>query len=125
MDSQRLVAEGFGVWCSFRSEVFRQAPLEAGVYAIRRSSQIQLLKGESDIVYIGSAANAQGLQMRLRQYWHPGPTQYTNQRIREQALSIPLAVAWKVVPDPLVQEKDLLRRFEREHGQIPPLNRRH
>jgi excinuclease UvrABC nuclease subunit len=82
MDSLQLSHYGFGSWSLFsrKGEAALVASLakKPGVYAIRYCRNIPRRIGESDILYVGSAANSQGLRMRLYQYFHPGPTQRTH-----------------------------------------------
>ena len=131
MTSADLGQSGFGGWTRFntRSKANRLAalPAEKGVYCIRcRESAFTFPVGHSDILYIGSAANLNGLRGRCRQYLHPGPSQRTNQRILARCgesedyeigyvvtLSGDAAVAW---------ERTLLNAFWRDHRSLPPEN---
>jgi hypothetical protein len=130
MNSNDLAPLGLTRWISFNraSErlLLNEAPREEGVYAIRRRTPFQRKEGTSDILYIGSAVNrVGGLQMRCRQYFHPGPTQHTNKRILalcgdcdDFEISFLAAKLAKGV------ESELLQRYEDDHGELPPENRR-
>jgi hypothetical protein len=86
-----------------------------------------LVRGSSDILYVGKATNRDGLRMRLRQYFHPGPTQTTNKRLLARCGdSEDYEVAYGTTPDAATAamlEKRLLE-FRAEHGQYPPENLR-
>lgn len=82
--------------------------------------------GESDVRYIGKAANANGVRGRWRQYFHPGPTQTTNHFILRHLKQEVYEMAFIPVDDPAharLLEERLLREFAREHGQKPPWNK--
>jgi excinuclease UvrABC nuclease subunit len=85
--------------------------------------------GSSDVLYVGSATNAQGLKTRLRQYFHPGPTQRTNKRIMAlvaDCTDFEVAfVETKSIPDAKMLEATILEKYERDHGELPPQNLRH
>ena len=101
-----------------------------GVYAIRQTEGrplSHLPTGFSDLVYIGSAANQRGLRQRIRHYYHPGPTQLTNNRVNQLVMnSDGFGLSYLVAPDrkaAKVREAALLNRFYHDHGQLPPENR--
>src|SRR2546421_12306475 len=85
MKSRDMADYGFVHWVPFNRsnvrELLERTPEGPGVYVIRRATPVTRRSGESDIVYIGSAANERGLRTRLPHYFHPGPTQRTNRRI--------------------------------------------
>src|SRR5438105_1131032 len=85
MDSISLLELGFREWSEFNRRNARALILAApplfGVYAIRSRTPFSRAAGVSDILYVGSARNRDGLRMRIRRYFHPGPTQSTNQRV--------------------------------------------
>jgi hypothetical protein len=86
------------------------------------------IRGESDIIYVGSACNQNGLKGRLRQYFSPGPTQFTN--IRIMALvgdSEEYDVGWCKVAaksDAVWLEQSLLERYFEHHSEKPPENKK-
>jgi hypothetical protein len=98
------------------------------VYVIRRRQSYQRRLGESDICYVGSAVNQQGLKMRIRQYFHPGPTQLTNKRILAlvgDSSEFELAfVEGESMPQAKMLEATILDNYERDHAQLPPENKR-
>jgi len=89
MDSNEssLLLKGISDWRPSTEYTIRQAPTRSGVYVIRMAGgrRFGRLRGESDILYIGSTEAKRELRQRLRQYLHPGPTQWTNKRVNELA----------------------------------------
>jgi hypothetical protein len=69
------------------------------------------------------------LKNRLRQYFHPGPTQSTNIRILNLiggSSDFEVSVApTGSVPDTKFLESTLLAAYEAVHGELPPENKRH
>jgi hypothetical protein len=132
LDSSDLDDAGFSTWSPFHSGSERGLltilPLSFGVYAVRCQDWHQTVKGRSDLDYIGSAANQQGLRNRIRQYFHPGPTQSTDQRvIGHVSQSARHEIAFEVCePQDAAKtlELALLRQYELVHGELPPVNRR-
>lgn len=124
MTAKRLVAEGFCPPLVFSSSeesfLMLNLPRTPGVYVLAEDC-------DSEIRYIGCAANEKGLQQRIRQYFHPGPTQRTNRRINAllQAGGRYL-ISYRTAPsrhDAQCWESDLLFRFEKTHGRLPLWNR--
>lgn len=130
MKSDELENDGFTDWFAFHPEgkddLLAEAPQSSGVYVVRRSESFGRFHGESDIVYIGSTRLA--MRTRLRQYFRPGSTQATNQRINSLMQSEPnLMISWASAPssgDVRSIEDDLLATYKSDHGEFPPLNRR-
>lgn len=133
MKSSDLTKYGFGIWLPFNRAneptLLSQLPTRPGAYAIRCCTPYQRRVGSSDILYFGSATNSQGLKHRLRQYFHPGPTQYTNIRILNLvggSSDFEVSVApTDSIPDAKFLESTLLAAYEAEHGELPPENKRH
>ena len=88
MDSTALKAHGISTWAAFvhltERELLATLPTSAGVYVILLAQSEQRRRGASDIAYIGRAGNQNGLRGRVRQYFHPGPTQSTNIAMRQR-----------------------------------------
>ena len=132
MDSNTLVQKGFERWQSFNLKA--EATLSGGlpnfngVYVIKNDVSFGRFVGESDIVYIGSAAGDNGLRGRILQYFNPGPTQNTNKRInRILHLHPGLKISYVLIPsadDAIALESSLLGEYERQHGELPPANRK-
>lgn len=131
MDSTALGVHGISNWAAFGQLVDRQLlaslPTSPGVYAILFAQPEPRRRGSSDIAYIGRAVNQNGLRGRVRQYFHPGPTQSTNiamrQRICAPGCTLRLGfVATNTAARARRLESDLLLRFEEEHGELPPYN---
>jgi hypothetical protein len=98
------------------------------VYAIILAQPQPRRSGSSDIAYIGRAVNQNGLRGRVRQYFHPGPTQSTNiamkSRLSEPSCDLRLGfIQTDNAASARRLESDLLVEFESEHGELPPHNR--
>jgi len=127
-----LQADGFLFWAKFnrksKPELMESLPLAYGVYVVRKSSPIKRVHGESDIIYVGSACNQNGLKGRIRQYFSPGPTQPTNKRILALvAESDEYELGWCRMPlksDALGLEQRILERYLTDHGERPPENKK-
>ena len=126
MDSSELslLLKGISDWRPFTEYTIRQAPTQPGVYVIRMTGgqRFGRLRGESDILYIGSTEAKRGLRQRLRQYLHPGPTQWTNKRVNQLAKKYEMEVAWYPCDEAGNLEHQLLRRYLEQHDELPPLN---
>ncbi len=115
---------GFEEYADFDS-AFKSAPEEPGVYFLRLKSgkPFSRIKGETDIVYIGSSKN---LKRRFNQYYNPGRTQWTNRKIHRfvKEYGHDSEFFWKKISSDRIkiEEYNLLRRFEQEHHEKPPLN---
>ncbi len=105
-----------------------QLPSAPGVYVVLFDCMHERLVGSSDIAYIGKATNQNGLRGRVRQYFHPGPTQSTNLAMKERlwehdcSLRVGFTTS-KSKADAERLESELLIQFEIEHGELPPYNR--
>jgi excinuclease UvrABC nuclease subunit len=132
MTSSDLTKYGFKIWFPFNRAnepiLLSQLPSRPGAYAIRSRTPYQRRIGSSDILYFGSATNTQGLKHRLRQYFHPGPTQRTNIRILNLvggSSDFEVSVApTNSIPDAKLFEATLLAEYELNHGELPPENKR-
>jgi len=132
MSSSDLAAHGFVSWFAFnrnnKSALISALPMRPGVYAFRCCRDYERRIGTSDILYIGSATNEEGLRKRIYQYFHPGPTQRTNIRILAlvaECTDYEASFAeTKSNPEAKMLEAVLLEKYEREHGQLPPENKR-
>lgn len=126
MDSSALggINKDFGSWRPFESQIVREAPQVIGVYVLRQADGklVCRLRGESDILYIGSTTSQGGLRQRLMQYFHPGPTQWTNQRLNSFLKKYAMEVAWCPCGEPTNLEHDLLRKYMIDHDELPPFN---
>jgi len=118
------IRKEFDIWHPFNKQNVEEAPREKGVYIIRQvaGKSFGRLHGESDIFYIGSTTSEGGLRQRLMQYLHPGPTQWTNQRLNEFLKKYQMEVAWCICREPVNFEHDLLRQYLNDHDELPPFN---
>ncbi len=132
MDSAALKAHGISNWLAFSHLVERQLlsalPTSPGVYVVRLPRPEPKRSGVSDIAYIGRAENQNGVRGRVRQYFHPGPTQSTNIAMQQRicAPGCALQLGFGVTDTGATArrlESDLLLKFERDHGELPPYNR--
>jgi len=82
MNSNDLGNRGFGTWQPFslaaQQALLRALPASFGVYSMRVSGPAPMLRGSSDLAYIGKATNQNGVRGRIRQYFHPGWKQSAN-----------------------------------------------
>ncbi len=135
MDSEDLSIHGFGNWLAFsaagETSLLAQVPGRPSVFAFRRDSPYARQVGKSDLVYIGVGANRQrrqGLHQRVRQVFDPGPTQTTNLRLLDlMKHSDEYQLGFTVTSgreEANALKKRLLERYRREHGELPPENRR-
>jgi hypothetical protein len=83
------------------------------------------LKGESDLVYVGSASR---IRQRLEQHLRPRDDErdvgYRLQRVQREVG--PLEVSWRGCGshrDAKFEEGTILRRYRDQHIELPPLNR--
>ncbi|PIX31729.1 hypothetical protein COZ60_02940 [Candidatus Bathyarchaeota archaeon CG_4_8_14_3_um_filter_42_8] len=126
MDSRQVsqICKGVSEWHPFNEETVKSAPKQSGIYIFRmaQSKCFERLKGETDILYIGSTEGKHGLRGRLQQYLHPGPTQWTNKRIHAMAKKYDMEIAWCLCGEASNLELQLLRRYFEDHDELPPLN---
>ncbi len=126
MDSQDArIKTHFPLWHLLNQIRSDQVPQLPGTYILRLAGAkcIGRLKGVSDILYIGSTVN---LRRRIYQIVHPGPTQWTNKRISKLMQKYQIEIAWcGKLPhslDPGEFEKRLLKDYQQDHDELPPLN---
>ena len=133
MDGKSLQVSGVGSWFEFsraaERDLLRVLPESPGIYVVLFPLPQPRALGLSDIAYIGKATNQKGLRGRVRQYYHPGPTQSTNiamnGRICQPGCQLRLGFAiCSTGPVARRLESDLLIDFERLHGERPPFNLR-
>lgn len=119
--------ERFSQWEPWPSGIDR-APDRPGVYMFRLASGkvIGRLKGESDIVYIGTTTRGKGT-VRKRLNSHRNAAYEERHAFYRIVLEIgPLQVAWIEAPnhkEALLRESDLLARYAKDHIEFPPVNR--
>jgi hypothetical protein len=120
--SNELANKGFSIWRAFGKKSLEKVPNEIGVYVFRKSGAqfFGRLKGDSDILYIGSTTK--GLRNRLLQYLTPGPSQWTNIRLNEYANRNPVEFSFLANDEPKSFEYELLIKYMSEHEELPPLN---
>jgi len=117
--------EGFSEWQLFLRQAVNNTPRDNGIYVLRMAEgrKFGQLRGESDILYIGSSKSRGGIKQRLRQYLAPGPTQWTNKRVKSIIDKYTIEFAWRITNRPRVHEHDLLLKYIKDHDELPPLNR--
>ena len=125
MDSSQLSSSGFVNWYPFNRLSIKKAPSNNGVYVIRMfdGQSFGRVVGESDLVYIGKAKRKNGLKVRVAEYFRKSLRTTTEFRINRFAHKFNLEISWQIsqIPDDL--EMRLLKRYEEEHYELPPLNR--
>lgn len=132
MNTQELETEGFRAWHKFnrrtKAELLDCAPLSFGAYIIRALAPVKRSRGESDIVYVGSACNQRGLRGRIEQFFSPGQEQLTNKRILELiGESDDYEVGWvqtRTTSEAVDFKQHLMGRYCADHGERPPENLR-
>jgi excinuclease UvrABC nuclease subunit len=132
MDSNSLSRKGFERWQDFslkaEATLSSGLPTSNGVYVIKNDISFGRFVGESDIIYIGSASDENGLRGRILQYFNPEPTQITNKRINGILHLRPgLKISYVLkasVDDVNALESSLLKEYDRQHGELPPANRK-
>ena len=131
MTSHDLRRLGFDRWLPFtaeaKSHLLNNIPDRDGVYIIRSSQPFGRYRGQSDIVYVGSSANAtRGLKGRISSFFRPGPSQYTSKRVKALLdLAEKLEMSFKICTSVEARnlEKDIIRQYVVEHQELPPSNR--
>jgi len=114
----------FSSWHPFHKQAAENAPTQPGVYVLRKAKgeRFGRLKGESDILYIGSTEAGNGLKQRIQQYFHPGPSQWANRRINEYTMKYSMEISWCPCDEPRNFEHSLLKQYLKEHDELPPFN---
>ena len=122
VNSIELSEMGFSVWYPLNKPSLEKVPNEIGIYVFRKvgAKVFGRLKGDSDILYIGSTEK--GLRNRIRQYLSPGQTQWTNKRVNNYANRNPIEFSFLVNFEPKTLEYKLLIKYMSEHEELPPLN---
>ncbi len=135
MKSNELSKKGFVNWQPFKQDILNLAPKECGVYVIRLTSGrlCGRLKGESDILYIGSTTSKSGLKHRLRGYFSSSKANSTtNTRINSFINKYDMEISWHTMglvtassykhKKAVTLEADLLFQYSEEHDELPPFN---
>ena len=124
MNSKDLKIYGFEVWMPLDEQMIKSLPPEHGVYVMRLNRVFGRLKGESDILYVGSTDDLH--QRIVNNYWR-GRGGETTKRIRNYLFSknylSQVEVSWVVCQSPKNLEAKILERYENEHHELPPWNR--
>ena len=132
MDGNSLSRKGFERWQDFslkaEATLSSGLPTSKGVYGIKNDTSFGRFVGESDIIFIGSAGGENGLRGRILQYFNPEPIQITNKRINGILHLRPeLKIAYVLkasADDAIALESSLLKEYDRQHGELPPANRK-
>lgn len=102
------------------------------VYALLHEKPFGRLRGESPILYIGCTGELGGMsdRCRLRIYRYPNGAHAQEIRNRTRRLEddgVAVSLAWTNLPsreDAWTLEANLLRKYQAEHGELPPFNQR-
>jgi len=112
----------FSDWQTLEQAV-EQAPKSAGIYVMRGKDgkKFDRVRGQSDIVYIGSSKN---LKNRLRQYKnHNKKVSSPTRRFKWFSKMYPLEIAFAETSSPATMfETMLLQLYISDHHELPPLN---
>lgn len=129
MDSSKMT--NFAGWKKWCSSTVEDAPRTPGVYVFRLAGEqaFRRLKGESDLLYIGSTIKGKRtVRDRLKDHLSPGKLArnigYRLRRVRQEVS--PIEVSWKTFDshaEAKNQERMLLASYEKDHIEFPPLNR--
>ena len=122
MKSFEIQKLGFSSFQKLSPEVINNLPAEPGVYVLRSAEKrmVGRLKGESDVLYVGSSLKS--IRGRLRFYFKPGPTQWTSIRINSLLKRYPVEIAYKFSSVPRDEESRILLKYFEEHDELPPFN---
>jgi excinuclease UvrABC nuclease subunit len=114
----------FSEWYPFDKEGIANAPQQKGVYVIRKAKGqlVDYIRGKSDILYIGTTEEKKGLKGRLKRYFQPS-AEDTALRVQQYATKHQTEIAWCVCDRPYNFETDLNQQFQKDHDQLPLLNR--
>ncbi len=113
---------GLSTWAKWRSDVLKTAPDSPGIYVLRLESgqRIERLIGSSDIVYIGCSVDST-VRSRLTDHYK---TNDSFRRVRKEVGE--MEVSWRPLEtdrEVRLWESDLIVQYERDHIELPPLNR--
>jgi len=126
MDSHSLLQYGFKDWYKLVDVMLGKAvlPSTSGVYVLRLKHHFGRLRGESDILYIGSTND---IQHRIIENFLKGKGGETTQRIHDYLFSKgyleSVEISWVIRDDYEDLEKKLLKEYEDQHHELPPWNR--
>ena len=126
MDSYTLYKYGFKNWYKLTDIRLGEItpPSEPGTYVLRLNRSFGRLRGQSDILYIGSTSN---IYHRIIENYLEGRGGKTTQRIRyyifdREYLEL-IEISWVTTDNPKQLEEELLKKYEEEHHELPPWNR--
>ena len=115
--------QNFSAPTRWTGSVFKRAPASPGAYVLQlgQGRSIHRLKGESDIIYVGSTARGSGgLKQRLRSHNKSRLLNLIKTEIGK------IEVSWKVVAtheSALFEEAEILWKYLQDHLELPPMNR--
>jgi excinuclease UvrABC nuclease subunit len=129
MDSKELRKRyGIRFWCKLSDDLDdlkQKIPIESGIYVFKLNRYLEKLKSKSDILYIGSSKN---LQKRIINNYLKGRGGPTTKRIHSYLIKRNyinfVEVGWKITKNYKNLEVELINKFDKDHDQLPPWNRR-
>lgn len=119
------------IWSELSALWAKGAPNSRGVYVLRLARAIARLKGQSDVLYVGRTRMPKATLRSML-------THHVRPRVNEKDIGYRVFRILQEVPDARVEftcipfptnvesglyEASLLRRYERDHLEFPPLNR--
>lgn len=126
MDSKsiREIYPDFSDWVLFSKDLVPNLPNDKGSYVFRTvgGNCISRVKGESDILYIGSTVRMLGMRKRLRLFFNPSKKSSTDNRINSYLWKNQMELSYIIEAQPGDIEHQLLNQYQNEHFEVPPLN---
>ena len=126
MDSKSIIElyPDFSDWMLFTKELIPNLPNAKGSYVFRTvgGNRISRIKGESDILYIGSTLKKRGIRKRLGLYFNPSKKSSTDNRINSYLWKNQMEVSYIIEAQPGNIEHQLLNQYQNEHSELPPFN---
>lgn len=126
MDSKSIIElyPDFSDWMLFTKELVPNLPTDKGSYVFRTAggNSISRVKGESDILYIGSAAKKHDIRNRLGFYFNPSKKSSTGNRINSYLWKNQMEVSYIIETQPGDVEQKLIHQYQNEHSELPPFN---
>lgn len=118
----------WSTWRRLNAENVNVVPRRPGVYRVRMKggTPVQRLVGRSEVLYIGSSGTSPNRNLRVRLLdlvcLRAHVAWPRLKRIRRE-LGIDLEFCFAEAENPVSAETMLLRQYETEHYELPPVNR--
>jgi hypothetical protein len=110
-------------WCAWQTWIAGSTPPSSGIYVFRlaKGATVQRVKGESDILYIGSSLR--NLRSRLRDHHAIRTIESVLLKLIEAHVA-PVEVGWAEMSkaSAFAIESDLISQSAEDHLEFPPAN---